>query len=455
MKKVFRPLTTAASLALLLPSALPAAVAADTTRTGADARATFARPCSPENVIERTLRGGGTWRMCWHDTRLEGLVLEDVSFQPRGEAEPVRILHRASLAQIHVPYDNGAAEYMDLTEDQLGAHVNPLRPKDCPGGALRRVRSALAREGETVSGLCVTTQERGFAFHGDNGDLPRSEHTGNEAQQGQDLVVYTVNEAGHYHYINQWNFSDDGTITPKLGSAGNLSPSDFNASDGTGWPLGEGSKAYATNHYHNAFWRLVFDPDGTPTSRVEQFRTRQTGNSPTEPRTPLHKTTRNTIDKEMGGLTDANAQHWWRVVSGKHKNADGHPRSWEIVHHNPTRYSGRPFTEKDIYFTEYRAGERYASDNLQSPEGSRLEHVGQFVDGEALTRPVTWVQVGYHHIPRDEDQAPMPVHWQSFRIIPRDVTAMNPLTPDHLRQPRYNGDGGHAAHHPPSHKGDK
>ncbi|MBZ4014346.1 copper amine oxidase [Streptomyces purpurogeneiscleroticus] len=455
MKKVFRPLTTAASLALLLPSALPAAaVAAGAARTGADTQHTAARACSPGNAIEHTLRGGGTWRMCWHDTRLEGLVLEDITFQPKGQAEPIKILHRAALAQIHVPYDNGTAEYSDLTADELGAHANPLRPKDCPGGALRQIRSNLATQGETVSGLCVTTQERGFAYHGDSDDLPRSAHRGNEAQQGQDLVVYTVNEAGHYHYINQWNFSDDGTITPKLGSAGNLSPGDFNAADGTGWPLGEGSKAYSTSHYHNVFWRLVFDPDSTPTSRVEQYETRQTGYSKKEPRTPLHETTRKSVQQEMGGLTDAHTQRWWRIVS-KHKNTDGHPRSWEIVHHNPHRYTGRPFTEKDIYFTEYKAGERYASDNKMSPELSRLDHVGQFVDGEKLTRPVTWVQVGYHHIPRDEDQAPMPVHWQSFQITPRDVTAMNPLTPHHLHQHRYNGDGRHTAHHPPSDKGNK
>lgn len=38
----------------------------------------------------------------------------------------------------------------------------------------------------------------------------------------------------------------------------------------------------------------------------------------------------------------------------------------------------------------------------------------------------------FHHIARDEDQQPMPVHWQGFAIAPRDVTAMNPLTPKDL-----------------------
>ena len=41
-----------------------------------------------------------------------------------------------------------------------------------------------------------------------------------------------------------------------------------------------------------------------------------------------------------------------------------------------------------------------------------------------------WVRVGFHHVPRDEDQSPMPLHWQGFDLVPRDFTETNPLTPD-------------------------
>lgn len=51
--------------------------------------------------------------------------------------------------------------------------------------------------------------------------------------------------------------------------------------------------------------------------------------------------------------------------------------------------------------------------------------VDKWTNGETLTHPVMWVNVGFHHIPRDEDQSPMPMHWQGFQPVPRDVTAMS------------------------------
>lgn len=47
-----------------------------------------------------------------------------------------------------------------------------------------------------------------------------------------------------------------------------------------------------------------------------------------------------------------------------------------------------------------------------------------------MTDPVAWVNVGFHHIPRDEDQSPMPVHWQNFQLVPRDFFSMSPTVTD-------------------------
>ena len=54
-----------------------------------------------------------------------------------------------------------------------------------------------------------------------------------------------------------------------------------------------------------------------------------------------------------------------------------------------------------------------------------------------MTNPVMWVRVGFHHVPRDEDQSPMPVHWQGFGLVPRDFTEINRLAPD--ARARVNG----------------
>ncbi|GHE01361.1 hypothetical protein GCM10010339_20260 [Streptomyces alanosinicus] len=82
------------------------------------------------------------------------------------------------------------------------------------------------------------------------------------------------------------------------------------------------------------------------------------------------------------------------------------------------------------YITEWRFQDdgTIASDNPRCGHG-HPSSVDNWVDGQTLTHPVIWMNVGFHHIARDEDQQPLPVHWQGFAIAPRDVTAMNPLTP--------------------------
>jgi primary-amine oxidase len=145
---------------------------------------------------------------------------------------------------------------------------------------------------------------------------------------------------------------------------------------------------------------------------------------------PTNKTTRTPVTKELAG--DAKNMRWWRVVSTTGKNKDGHPRSYEIVPGVSSKYPGRAFTRHDVYFTQYNKCEQYANNNLRLCAPRHPATVDKWVNGQALTHPVAWVNVGFHHVARDEDQQPMPVHWQGFSIAPRDVTAMNPLTPPAL-----------------------
>ncbi|GHD12493.1 copper amine oxidase [Zhihengliuella salsuginis] len=49
---------------------------------------------------------------------------------------------------------------------------------------------------------------------------------------------------------------------------------------------------------------------------------------------------------------------------------------------------------------------------------------------EELADVVSWVAVGFHHVPRDEDQSPMEMHWQGFSLLPRDLNAQRPGVPE-------------------------
>ncbi|MEU1165346.1 copper amine oxidase [Streptomyces sp. NPDC090075] len=384
--------------------------------------AAAAADCSAAYRIEQKLSTGTTWRMCWRYDSKAGLVLEHISYQPKGEAAPIKVLASARLAQIDVPYDDGSVEYDDLTGFGFAQGLVPLASAECPGGTIKTVKvpDAWDPAHPNVDGLCTTTRSRGHAYR-------MQADTGNRVyqQQGKDLLVYTVNKVGWYEYMTEWRFQDDGTINMNVGATGSLSPGDYDAGDGRGWPIGKGAHAYATSHSHNVFWKLNFDLDGSSKSRIEQYDS--VVSAPTHGQeAPTNKTTRTNVTKELAG--DSKNMRWWRVVSTAGKNKDGHARSYEIVQGATNKYPGHGFTKHDVYFTQYDKCELFASNNPGCATG-HPKTVDKWVNGQTLTNPVVWVNVGFHHIARDEDQQPMPVHWQGFSIAPRDVTAMNPLTP--------------------------
>ncbi|MGW0121427.1 copper amine oxidase [Streptomyces sp. NPDC003327] len=391
--------------------------------TGTQARPAAPAPstdCSAAYRITQTLDGGTTWRMCWRYSTDAGLILDKVTYQPPGAAAPIRVLTTARLAQIHVPYDDGGAEYDDLTGAGFGWGLQNLKAAECPGGTITTVK---VPEVGQVKGLCTTTRARGHAYR-----MAADSGSGVYQSQAKDLLVYTVNKVGWYEYISEWRFSSDGTIGANVGATGSLSPVDYNATDGRGWPIGKGARGYATSHAHNVFWKLDFGLDGSTKDRVEQYDSVVT--APTAGGGPTVKTTRTVVTKELAG--DAKNMRWWRVVSGTGKNADGHPRSYEIVPGHTDTHAGRGFTKHDVYFTQSRACEQYASNNIGNCGANAGDSVDKWVNGETLTKPSVWVNIGFHHVARDEDQQPMPVHWQGFQLAPRDVTAMNPLTPADL-----------------------
>ncbi|GAA3933063.1 hypothetical protein GCM10022244_47020 [Streptomyces gulbargensis] len=376
--------------------------------------------CSAAYRITQKLDGGAVWRMCWRYSTDAGLILDKVTYQPPGAHAPVKVLKHARLAQIHVPYDDGGAEYDDLTGAGFGWGLQNLKPAECPGGTLTTVK---VPEVGQVKGLCTTTRARGHAYR-----MAADSGSGVYQAQAKDLLVYTVNKVGWYEYISEWRFSSDGTVGANVGATGSLSPVDYNATDGRGWPIGKGARSYATSHAHNVFWKLDFGLDGGK-DRIEQFDSTVTA-PPAGGGGPTVKTKRTPVTKELAG--DAKNMRWWRVVSGTGKNADGHARSYEIVPGHTNTHAGRGFTRHDVYFTQARACEQFASNNIGDcgPRGG--DSVDKWVNGETLTTPSVWVNIGFHHIARDEDQQPMPVHWQGFQLAPRDVTAMNPLTPSEL-----------------------
>jgi primary-amine oxidase len=392
-----RSLRAAALAAFLLAAPLVAV-------QPAQARQAAPASCSEQYRIEKSFPNGAKWTMCWEMREIEGITLTNVVYTPRGQ-RPVSVLRSSHLAQIHVPYDSGEPRFHDMS-GALGGSAVPLQTQDCPNGD-RRTQA-------DVPVVCIMTVPRGLAY--------LNPSVGDEAlrrsAQGNDLVVFSAFEIGWYTYLAEWRFSDDGSVTPRVGATGSLRGSDgIVVSPKHGWPIGVGSSGFEESHNHNIFWRMDFDIQGRSGDVVEQYDVTGGG---TAQRT-LKKTVFTTEQQVKNGRT-----RWWRVVDPNVKNADDHAASWQIDNAESSEYRGpstEKFTHSDVYVTQYRNCEQLATENATTP---CADSVDQFVNGERLTDPVVWVSVDFHHVARDEDEDPMPTHWQGFRIVPRDVTGKNP-----------------------------
>jgi primary-amine oxidase len=374
--------------------------------------------CAPTAQIIETLPNGTTWQMCWRMNAKNGLVLEHIAVSSTRYPAPVRVIKSLTVAQLNVPYDTGATEYNDITEFGFGGpYLQTLGGEDCKGGSAR-VGSDGAAAPTRRKVLCVSAEASGLAYHQNN-----EQGTRRDSKQGHDLVLRAISRVGWYEYVTEYRLHDDGEISARLGATGDLSPYDWASAD-KGWPIGKAATDFAASHYHSAFWRVDFDIAARGGEKIEQYDTKVAGQGTMAAKLT---TTKKVIATE-GSFSKAN-RRWWRVVSQASTNTDNHKRSYELVTGANDVYEAHPETTPDVTFTQYRACERYATGNADPQCGNRESVLNYTADKQALKNPIMWVRVGFHHVPRDEDQSPMPLHWQGFDLVPRDFTEMNRLTP--------------------------
>jgi primary-amine oxidase len=399
-----------AALAGLLALALTACVAASsttartTTSPVSRIEASASARCGKNDRSVSAQLGKTEWALCWRIESKTGLTLTRVSYTPpNGPA--VVVLNQASVAQIDVPYDSGTSEHIDLPG--FGHLTATIVPADCPNG---KVLPTSANKHV----LCAAIEDDGLRYAWSDYDFG----TGNHRTTGQCLSLYTETPVNWYTYLNKWRLCDDGTITAMMGAAGKLSPTDFGDSH-TGSEVGSGStESTPANHYHNVFWRLDF----ALTASHEPV---QIAQQDTTAAGLIRSTTFTPEQTEFD--TQTAPDRTWRVLSPDLKNANGRPEGYEVDLHNDAPYRGAPdhaYTDYDLYATNYSACETLASNNEEPP---CAQSVDKFVNGQRLDHPILWLQVGFHHLPREEDLPLMNEHWQGFTLTPRGLTATNGL----------------------------
>ncbi|QWF24138.1 hypothetical protein KM427_10850 [Nocardioides sp. LMS-CY] len=384
--------------------------------------------------VTRTLTTGSAWRMCVRIDRIKGLVLEKVQFRPAtGDREYsgwLPVIDSLYLAQLVVPYDAGGFAFNDITEYGFGdLHLLDQNEQTCLGDIMSVQQSTMSGSQyseRTSPGICLDEVDTGLGWDSKGSEVDGTDND-RYSQQGSALEVSSISKISWYEYQQKVTLTDQGTITVGLGATGDLATSIFSDDPAIGWPIGsehdEATAEHAGSHWHNAVYRVDFGI-GSGAQQVQQWDYAQPDPGP---RGRIEGT--GTIQTQaFAADDDPDPQTWWRVLNPTSLNRDGHPRSYEIAN-DSIQNPYDPLTRPKVSFTNDHACQEYASDNLNAgcPGLSVPDYVA--AETEPLTDPVAWVSVGFHHIVRDEDQSPMPAHWQQFSLIPRDLLAQQATTP--------------------------
>lgn len=360
--------------------------------------------CSDEYSIDVSLANGARWDMCWEQRNREGIVLHKIHYTPRAGQRRL-VLNNASLAQIHVPYDDNGARYHDISDYGLGGnYMVDLKPKDCPAGKL------LNFEDKPVICEQLSSSDRGFRYQ-------------NEHLQTQSLSLFSVSRVGAYHYIPLWRFYEDGSIEPAVGATGALQRFNDADAEDAGWLI-EDNKV-GLGHVHNFFWKLDFDLAGTSRDDViEELNLQEQGDRSVVQRKEL--------STEIGRSVNPATARRWLIRDREQKNAEGQALAYEIRLPQSEQQDIGPdsetFTREDIYFTTLQDCELYASHN-PILDGC-ADSLAGFVNGEDLQGAdlVVWPSTTFYHMPRAEDAPFMDAHWSYISLTPRDWHARHPLS---------------------------
>lgn len=374
--------------------------------------------------LDQALSSGATWSMCWSIHPDLGLVLSDIHITPPG-AEAISLIDSLSISQLEVPYDDGGRTTHDITEAGFGgSKMKTLGADICPGDLLAydvpTIGDGTYGKTKNREVLCSSVIDGGVSYHSSDAVAPA-------AARRTDLQLFTVSRVGWYEYLTQYTFGADGSIDVQLGATGDLSPVDYSDAE-HGSDVGEDE--HATSHSHNAVWRVDWALGGEGGMQVEQYDAAPTGEM--GEKSPVLSGSRQRI--EHPATADWEDRRWWRVLNPQVTNADGHPISYQI---DLGRTDSFTFTEEqvhsathvhdasagyDVAFTNADDCQIYAVRNDPSCGDGVTEFVRESAE-EPLDDVVSWVAVGFHHVPRDEEQSPMEMHWQGFGLVPRDLTA--------------------------------
>ncbi|MFC4118844.1 primary-amine oxidase [Nonomuraea zeae] len=399
------------------------------------------QPDGPGFTLEGSLLRWETWSLrIGFDTR-EGLVLHQIAYHDRDSGRERSIIHRASIAEMVVPYADPSPirswqNYFDVGEYLIGQYANSLRRGcDCVGdityldavvaderGAPRTIENA----------ICLHEEDHGILWK--HTDLWA--HT-SETRRQRRLVLSFFTTVGNYDYGFYWYLYLDGTIEFEAKATGVVFTS---AHSGGHMPYtAEVAPGLGAPYHQHLFCaRLDMAIDG-PVNRVEEVDVARVPMGGDNPRGNAFTYRRTALTREGQArrTADASVDRTWHITNPAVLNALGRPVGYALLPEGKPTLLADPgssiaaraaFATRHLWVTAYDPAERYPAGDFvnQHPGGAGLPAYAaadRNIDGRSI---VVWHTFGLTHAPRPEDWPIMPVDRTGFRLRPVGFFDRNP-----------------------------
>ncbi|WP_328911943.1 MULTISPECIES: primary-amine oxidase [unclassified Streptomyces] len=413
------------------------------------------QPQGPSFTLEGPVLSWQNWRLRLDFNAREGLVLHQLTHRDGDRERPV--LHRASIAEMAVPYAEPDAArnwvcYLDAGEYLLGRNANALRLGcDCLGEIAyvdAVVADDLGRPETLPNAICVHEEDTGLLWkHTNIFDGFRA-----DSRRARRLVISYIATLGNYDYGFYWYLHQDGTIAFEAKATGLLQTSAVTPGAGSPYATEVAPGLLAPYHQHLFCARLDVALDG-PANTVEEVDLVRLPTGPDNPHGNAFTTRATTVadSGEAGRVADPAVGRRWRISNPGSLNRMGRPVAYTLLPDaGPVLLAqpGSPVAErvayatKHLWVTRYRPERHYPDGDYpnQHPGGAGVAQWS--APGEPLenTDLTVWHSFGPTHLPRLEDWPVMPVDVCGFSLRPTGFFDRNPA----LDLPAESGgSGGH------------
>jgi primary-amine oxidase len=389
---------------------------------------------------------------------IEGLVLHQVGYADDGQRRS--ILHRASLAEMVVPYGDPEATFywrnaFDAGEVGMGKSVNSLTLGcDCVGEIRYFDAVTVDHTGEPVvhaNAVCMHEEDYGTLWkHTDiyTGDV--------QVRRSRRLVVSAFYTLGNYEYGCFWYFYLDGSIQLEMKLTGIVATKAIGPGEVPAHAVEIAPRLVAPHHQHLFCFRLDVDLDGVENTVHEvdvvpaddDPVTNPFGNAFDVVRTPIAS------EAEGGRRIDASRARTWHVVNEGRRNRLGAPVGYKLEPHGSAlllagegssirRRAG--FATNHLWVTRFDPSQRRPGGEFPNQSTGDDDGLSAWVAADRSltdTDVVLWHVFGPTHIARPEDWPVMPVEYAGFWLKPVGFFERNPALD--VPPPQAAGDCCHA-----------